>query len=249
LRIDAQVVLVVEAENSKGQNNLPSLGGANKPTRSGAEPRLGGEAALPYLVGALGGEETHERWRAAQALGQIGGRAITELVEALGDPRDNVRKAASTALYAIGEAGLAPLIDSLPEADPPTRREIVRLVGMIGAQAPDEEPRAAVLSALAGALAEPDAVVRAQAVEGLGWLGDPAAVPDLLDALADGEETVRLKAASALVLIGGGQAAEGLRQAASEGDPEVRRLAAWTLEAVERGEAANLTDPDELSIH
>jgi HEAT repeat protein len=226
---------VAGAKHSKGQNNLPSLGGANKPTRSGAEPRLGGEAALPYLVGALGGDETHERWRAAQALGQIGGRAIAELVEALGDPRDNVRKAASTALYAIGEAGLAPLIEALPEANPPTRREIIRLLGMIGAQAADEELRAAALAALAGVLAEPDAAVRAQAVEGLGWLGDPAVVPDLLDALADADDDVRLKAASALVLIGGAQAAEGLRRAASEGDPEVRRLAAWTLEAVERG--------------
>ncbi|MEJ2148899.1 MAG: HEAT repeat domain-containing protein, partial [Chloroflexota bacterium] len=93
---------MARTKHSKERANLPSLGGATKPTRSGAEPRLGGEAALPYLVGALSGEETHERWRAAQALGQIGGRATAELVEALGDPRDNVRKAASTALYAIG---------------------------------------------------------------------------------------------------------------------------------------------------
>ena len=70
-----------EAEDSNRDKNLPSLGGASRPDRSGAEPRLGGEAALPYLVEALGGEAAHERWRAAQALGEIGERATAELVD------------------------------------------------------------------------------------------------------------------------------------------------------------------------
>jgi HEAT repeat protein len=240
---------VAKAESSKQKHNLPSLGGASRSGQTGAEPRLGGEAALPYLVEVLEGEETHERWRAALALGQIGDKAIADLVMALGDPRDGVRKAASTALYAIGEAALTPLIDALPEAEMPTRREIIRLLGMIGAQTADEGPRGMLLSVLTEALDEPEAGVRAGAVEALGWLRDPAAIPALLDALADDDGDVRLNAAAALIAIGGPEAAEGLKRVGSNDDPAVRRLAAQALEAVERGEAADRAHSDDLSIH
>jgi HEAT repeat protein len=227
---------MAQAEDSKKRQNLPSLGGASRHGHSGAEPRLGGEAALPYLVEALGGEETHERWRAAQALGEIGERATAELVARLGDPRDNVRKAASAALYSMGEGGLDALADALPGADPPTRREIVRLLGLIAAGEADGQVRANVLPLLAGILADPEAGVRGQAVEALGWLDDPAAVPALLAMLADEDGDVRLKAAAALVSIGGLAVAVGLRRALQTGDLEARQLAAQALEAVERGE-------------
>jgi HEAT repeat protein len=207
---------VAQADDPKERHNLPSLGGASRPARSGAEPRLGGEAALPYLVEALGGEETHERWRAAQALGEIGERATADLVAALGDPRDNVRKAASAALYAIGAGGLPALLDALPGANLPTRREIVRLLGMIAAREADEQVRAAVLSALAGVLADPEAGVRGQAVEALGWLGDPSTVPALLDMLADDDPAVSRLAILALEAVErGGEDADG----ADDGDP------------------------------
>jgi HEAT repeat protein len=207
---------VTQADDPKERHNLPSLGGASRSARSGAEPRLGGEAALPYLVEALGGEETHERWRAAQALGEIGERATADLVAALGDPRDNVRKAASAALYAIGAGGLPALLDVLPGANPPTRREIVRLLGMIAAREADEQVRAAVLSALTGGLADPEAGVRGQAVEALGWLGDPSTVPALLDMLADDDPAVSRLAILALEAVErGGEDADG----ADDGDP------------------------------
>jgi HEAT repeat protein len=231
---------VAEGENSDRHRTMPSLGGTSRPARSGAEPRLGGAAALPYLVEALGGEEAHERWRAAQALGEIGEQALVELVEALADPRDNVRKAASAAIYSIGEAGLDALVDALPGADPPTRREIVRLLGMIAAHLEDEQRRTSVLTALVGALARPEAAIRGQAVEALGWLGDPAAVPALLDTLAEDERAVQRKAAAALVSIGGPAVVEGLKRALDDGSPQARRIAAQALEAVERdGEAAD----------
>jgi hypothetical protein len=57
---------------------------------------------------------------------------------------------------------------------------------------------------LAGALSDPDAVVRLQACKALAYMGAKAspAVPDLVQRLYDSEEAVRMQAANALGQIG-----------------------------------------------
>ncbi|MBC7226945.1 MAG: HEAT repeat domain-containing protein [Thermoflexales bacterium] len=79
---------------------------------------------------------------------------------------------------------------------------------------------------LIGMLNNPDA--RRAAAIALGKIGDPRAVPSLLEALQDADEGVRRGAREALVRIGA-PAVPGLLQALWDADEWVRREAAWAL--------------------
>jgi HEAT repeat protein len=62
------------------------------------------QTIVPILIEALKAKETYFRWRAATALGNIGGAAkdaVSALTEALKDPNSHVRAAAASALDKI----------------------------------------------------------------------------------------------------------------------------------------------------
>jgi HEAT repeat protein len=65
--------------------------------------------------------------------------------------------------------------------------------------------------------------------EALGKLGDPQAVPALIQALGDSDSAVRAAAAEALGAIGDPQAVPALIQALGDSDCDVRRAAAEAL--------------------
>ena len=74
--------------------------------------------------------------------------------------------------------------------------------------------------------------VRAAAAEALGAIGDPQAVPALIQALGDSDSAVRRAAAEALGKLGDPQAIPALIQALGDSDRDVRRAAAEALGAI-----------------
>jgi HEAT repeat protein len=72
-------------------------------------------------------------------------------------------------------------------------------------------------------------VIRARAADALGMLGDPAAVPALLDALKDEVDAVRGHAASALGRIGDRRATDALIAMLGDSDVWLRWAAAEGL--------------------
>jgi serine/threonine protein kinase len=172
-----------------------------------AEPPtpLGG-VSVTSLVGALGGADPAARWRAAMALGEIGGRAreaVPALVDALDDDDESVRLAAATALGKLGPAAR----DAVPtltaalsdKKDEVLRRHAAVALGRIG------PPAHNAVAALIAAFKDRDTAMRDDASNALVSIG-PAAVPGLIEALKDDDERVRWKAAEALTRIGTGRA-------------------------------------------
>jgi LCP family protein required for cell wall assembly len=74
-----------------------------------------------------------------------------------------------------------------------------------------------------------DATTRQGAAMALGRLGDPEAVPGLIDALGDNSDAVRQAAVWALGQIGDPRATSGLTEALADADQHVRRTAATAL--------------------
>ena len=126
-----------------------------------------------------------------------------------------------------------------PEEEPPEEKE-------------DEEEsvvneRAA--AALMGALSDPEASVRAQAVTALGQLEYAPAVEPLMGALQDEDAEIRENAAWALGQIGDDRAVGPLSSALKDSEPAVREQAAWALGQIEAEQsaealAASLVDED-----
>ena len=105
--------------------------------RSAAEAlgRLGSEAAIPPLVGALEDEWEWVRFDAAVALGRIGGpQAAAGLVGALRDASWNVRLQARRALVAIGAPAVAPLARAAADPEPGLRWRVAWALGQIGGE-------------------------------------------------------------------------------------------------------------------
>ena len=95
--------------------------------------RLGSEAAVPPLVGALEDEWEWVRVDAAAALGRIGGlQAAAGLVGALRDANWNVRSQARRALVAIGAPAVEPLARATADPDPGLRWRAAWALGRIG---------------------------------------------------------------------------------------------------------------------
>jgi len=71
--------------------------------------------------------------------------------------------------------------------------------------------------------------VRSGAAEGLGYLAEKKALPNLLQATKDESPEVRCRAAFSLGLIGDARAIEHLERLLSDETPKVRWRAAWAL--------------------
>ncbi len=99
----------------------PSLGGDKRIDTTGAEPKLGGEAAILHLVEMLKHDDRKVRYRAALKLAESGDdRVFDTLIEMLqdenGSPR--LRERAALALGQLGdERAIEPLVASLDAID------------------------------------------------------------------------------------------------------------------------------------
>jgi hypothetical protein len=95
--------------------------------------RIGSEAGIPPLVGALQDEWEWVRFDAVTALGRIGGgRAAAGLVDALRDPVWNVRREARRALVTIGAPAVEPLVRAAADTEPHLRWQAAWALGRIG---------------------------------------------------------------------------------------------------------------------
>ncbi len=194
-----------------------------------AEKLKDGKAdALPVLTWLLRSTGPAEpRWRAADALGQIGVAARPtgpDLIAALKDSDPHVR---SVAAKSLGE--LAPDVPGAVEAlielfpDP----QVIRVVARFRQSGAPAVPRLIEL------LTHPDVTVRWNAARTLGKIGEPSmpAVPAILKHMTDPDPIIREHAAEALGDIGPAAAATIPELVKLLSDPEwkVRRDAVRAL--------------------
>jgi HEAT repeat protein len=118
-------------------------------------------------VGGQGSEASHQDYRAALALAAIGKESVPGLRSLLKERKPNVRAEAAMALGRIGpdaSAAVPDLIPLLGDKNERVRPEVSRSLGQIGRSA---------IGPLTAASNHGDAVVRAGATEGLGYVAEP----------------------------------------------------------------------------
>jgi HEAT repeat protein len=141
--------------------------------------QTGNIRAVPHLIPLLSDRDAEIRWETALALGEIGDPvSSTQLVVLLGDPDKYVRYGAALALDRIGWVPRTPAEEALRLLGLQDFKEMIR----IGVPA---------IEALGIALKDPHPEVRIGAVDTLGAIGNPAAIPDLYTALKDPDDEVR----------------------------------------------------------
>ncbi|HPP52681.1 MAG TPA: HEAT repeat domain-containing protein, partial [Thermoguttaceae bacterium] len=177
--------------------------------------------SIPALREALKDKDSRVRWRAAEALGNLGDReSIPALREALKDQDWHVREAAAEALVKLGPPSIPALREALKDQHSDVRHAAAKALGNLG----DHES----IPALREALKDQDWHVRGIAAEVLGKLGDRESIPALREALKDEELSVRNAAAKALGKLGP-EAIPALREALKDQDEDVGEAAAEAL--------------------
>ncbi|MEH1930613.1 HEAT repeat domain-containing protein [Nostoc sp.] len=144
-----------------------------------------GNIAIPPLIEILKDEEAEEelRWYAARTLGEFQHpKAIASLVELLKTDEDEELKAiAATALGQMGTVAITSLTELLADED--TRLLAVRSLFCI------RQPE--TITPLLSVIQDPQAAIRAAAIEALSSFHDERVPPELLNALDDIAATVR----------------------------------------------------------
>lgn len=156
--------------------------------------------------------------------------AIPRLVDRLGDAGWRVRKAAVAGLVACRKDAVVHecLIEALADGENPGRRNSAfEALAACGSR---------VTGRLVGELSNDDADVRKLVIDALAAIGDPDALPGLVQALEDQDPNVRGAAAEALGVVGDSSRAGRLLETVTEASEEVLvRLSA--LRALVRMEA------------
>jgi hypothetical protein len=159
-----------------------ALGTRNKTVKLGiigALSEIGSPRSIAPLKRALTDENSEVRWQAAIALGEINDQeAIGPLQHALRDPDKYVRYGAA---FSLAKLGWKPL-------DPAERAYY--FAGMQEWNATKEIGKPAI-PALTGLLRDRDSKVRIKAVELMGAIHDPSAIPALMKSLGDENREVR----------------------------------------------------------
>jgi HEAT repeat protein len=112
----------------------------------------------------------------------------------------------------------------------PEQYPLVRARAMAAAIA--SRDRKSALFILRQALRVPDADIRRLACVGMGALGDPEAIKDLVAMMSDNNREVQLAAGLALGAIGNQEALDVMAQGLLQGAPELRRAIAEALAAI-----------------
>src|SRR3989441_191278 len=174
--------------------------------------KLADPAATDALIEALQDDYWSVRMHAGHALARIGDPKATKGLMALfKDTSKLVRVAATIALTQIGEPTVAPLIEGLKDENFQVRLHSVQALGGITSDYPtgrswlrDSRP----VPPLIALLKDKDRAVREDAAIALGMIGDPSAVPALIEAMQDG--AVRVRAIMALGMIADPRSVEPL---------------------------------------
>ncbi len=207
------------------------------------------ERAIPSLDQALEYPNLDVRWRAAEALGNLGREAaISSLNQALEHSEYSVRWAAAQALGNLGEAAISSLNQALEHSDP-----VVRLLAeqalsnlsekkstleyskffipirWIAADFLDKIDSNTTIYSIIKALEDEVSDVRQSAADFLGEIGSEAAITSLIKALEDEVSSVRQSAANALGKIGSEAAISSLIKALEDEVSGVRQSAVNAL--------------------
>jgi HEAT repeat protein len=205
--------------------------------------RLGDPSATPALIAALQSSDLRLVAQAAKSLGTLqAAEAVPTLRALLMAEEPTVPSALAEALAAIAtpEAMVA-LMDALgEEATASSRHAAMGSLEAMGSLA---------VPSLMAAASSRDPSTQRDAVELLGWIGDPAAQGRLLTALESEHEEVRAQAAWALGELGDPAASRALAAVVSE-DPssDVRLQAQHALAHLAGPEAPLTTDAIQPSL-
>src|SRR5947209_7255909 len=194
---------------------LEALADPDDATREEAAQALAAQPdtkATEALIEALEDEYWAVRTVAAEALGRLGdSQAIKGLIALFKDSSKLVRVSATIALTQIGDATVEPLIAGLKDENFQVRLHSVQALGGITSDYPtgrswlrDSRP----VPHLIALLKDKDRAVREDAAIALGMIGDPSAVPALVEAMQDG--AVRVRAIMALGMIADRRSVEPL---------------------------------------
>lgn len=189
--------------------------------------KLGDARAVEPLIEVLKDSDDYIRWNAAKALGELGdARAAAPLIDAMKD--EYVRRPAAEALGKIADArAVAPLFKALKNKDYHIQLTAAKTLEKIGWKPANDIELAVYLivkeeweklpslgkpavAPLINALKDGDYLVRRNATEALGKIGNAQAVELLIDVLMDKDYFVRRNAAGALGNIGDARAVEPL---------------------------------------
>ena len=185
--------------------------------------KLGNPAVGP-LIAALQYPDDDVRWKAAIALGEIGNPdAIDPLIALLADDDRFVRSRAAHALSMIGEIAVGHLIHALKSGNPATRRGAALALGKI--------KNASAVEPLILALADEQAMVRAEAAAALASIGTPALGP-LLGFLKGAKGETRIEVMTALGELKNADAIEPLVQLLENADDDERQAIADAIDAI-----------------
>jgi HEAT repeat protein len=141
-----------------------------------------GRDAVPALNAALEDPETDIRWRAADALANIGpeaAEAVSALASKLDDPDHHVRSSAANALVKIGPHSVPALVAAVRHHDRDVGFRVVDALGKIGPEA------AEAASVLVNTLKHPDCYYFVNEVADCIAKIGANAVPALVDAVND----------------------------------------------------------------
>lgn len=143
-------------------------------------------------------------------------------------PRSSVGQTAAMSLIKIGKPAVNPLIQAMKKydtLDTHAHKEAEKVLRQI---------RLKDVGSLIGALKNEDKLVRKNAAETLGRIGDVRAVEPLIQALKDENDSVRQTAAYALGDIGDARALEALTQAKEDKSWFVRSAAKGALRKIQK---------------
>ncbi|MFT5145029.1 MAG: HEAT repeat protein [Rhodothermales bacterium] len=181
---------------------------------------------------------------AAEALGEIGEKALPALHQALAGGGVLVRHRSILAIAHVESPASIEVLAGVVRKDAyaEIRADAAWALGSI------EDPAAIEVLSLAATDASP--LVREKSVWALGALEEPAAVPHLAKALADKNPEVRSKAAWALGAIEALSAVDPLLSLLSDNVADVRQQAAWALGAIgdRRATAALIAAMDDSDL-
>lgn len=188
---------------------------------------LGDPQATTALVSALSIGDAAIVARAAEALAALqANTAVPALRAVLMDPQVVAPAAAADALAAIGSPEAMDALLGALDSDTmtPARHSAMAALERLGSSAVTDLQRL---------VANGSPAAQRNAVEALGWIGDPAAVDSLLVALRNGTGDVRAEAAWALGEIGDPAAITALAAAAAaDANTDVRLVASQALSRI-----------------
>jgi len=185
---------------------------------------IGHPRVVDHLVQVLRDPEWWVRIRAIEALEQIGKEAAGALLAAIEDEDAEVRRRAATALERMGY--VRDSVETLEREG--FRPDIMRILLLVG--------KAGVTEGIYGRIPSAKAPANKLLVRLAGDIGDPAAVPVLLDVLeTSGDAALRSRAVESLGKIGAGPVVPTLLRCLKDPDSWVRLAAVEALSAVERG--------------